>query len=107
MSDTINNAKPNNMSNVTLSGYILVPSAELNAVIKALELHSHLTKLEPGCLSFSVTQDASNPVKFYVCETFKNQQAFEHHQQRTSHSDWAVVSKNVSRHYQVNSLIKD
>ncbi|MDO6618877.1 putative quinol monooxygenase [Shewanella sp. 6_MG-2023] len=103
----MSNAISNSMNKVSLTGYILVPEAELKAVTEALKVHSQLTKQEPGCLSFSVTQDASNPVKFYVSETFKNQQAFDHHQQRTSHSNWALVSKNVSRHYQFNSLIKD
>ncbi|WP_405127356.1 putative quinol monooxygenase [Shewanella donghaensis] len=65
-------------------------------------MHSKLTKQESGCLSFSITQDSQNPLQFHVAETFSNQAAFDFHQQRSSHSNWAVVSKHVSRHYQIS-----
>lgn len=91
------------MSKVILQGYILVSESELRVVKQELVTHSELTKQEPGCIKFDVTQDKSNPNKFHVYEEFTNQDAFTHHQDRVKNSYWGIVTKNVSRHYQINN----
>ena len=62
-----------------------------------------LSKKEPGCLVFNVKQDKKNPQRFTVYEEFVDEQAFKLHQQRVARSDWGQVTKNVKRHYQINS----
>ena len=89
------------MSKVVLSGHILVPEEDLVAVRNALPLHCELTKAEPGCLTFSVDEDANVVGKFNVYEEFRTRQDFESHQQRVASSDWGAISRNVERFYTV------
>lgn len=88
------------MSTITVFGFISIPEADLKAVLQALPEHIKLTLAEPGCLTFSVTPSNIDPRRYEVYEEFVDQQAFDYHQQRSLASEWAVVSKNVSRFYQ-------
>ncbi|ATB69391.1 hypothetical protein SJPD1_1281 [Sulfurospirillum diekertiae] len=89
------------MSKVTLKGFILVPEAELKFVKSELVNHKRLTLEEPGCLTFSVTENFENPLRFDVYEEFTDKVAFEHHQKRVKASHWGKVTGNVERHYQI------
>ncbi|SIO94121.1 putative quinol monooxygenase [Vibrio spartinae] len=89
------------MSKVTLKGFILVPESELESVKNELVNHQRLTLEEPGCISFSVTENLENPLRFDVYEEFTDQGAFEHHQQRVKASYWGKVTVNVERHYEI------
>ncbi|EKF9792900.1 antibiotic biosynthesis monooxygenase [Vibrio cholerae] len=89
------------MSKVILKGYIIVPQAELTAVISELENHIRLTRLEDGCLIFEVTQNEENPCRFDVYEEFRDQTAFDRHQLRVKSSTWGKVFVNVERNYEV------
>ena len=91
------------MSYVTLQGYILVPEQDLAAVTQALADHTALTLAEPGCLHFTVTPSADNPLRFDVYETFIDQAAFAQHQARVHASDWGMITRNVSRHYHISA----
>ena len=92
------------MSKVVLDGYIMVPDADLAAVMEALETHIMHTRQEKGCLVFNVTQNAENPNRFEVYEEFTNRESFERHQNRVRHSPWGAVSMNVERRYQVREV---
>lgn len=87
---------------ITLQGFIIVPREILEMVKTALIEHKRLTIQEPGCISFSVTQNQNNFCKFDVYEEFVDQTAFEQHQARVNYSDWGNVTKDVERHYQIN-----
>ena len=87
------------MTKVTLRGHICVPEQQLRAVNTALEAHTRLTRAEPGCIVFDVTQRTDDPLIFDVYEEFKNQAAFESHQSRVAASAWSEVTKEVERHY--------
>ncbi|NAW99258.1 MULTISPECIES: putative quinol monooxygenase [unclassified Vibrio] len=89
------------MSKVILKGFIVVPKAELTAVINELDNHIRLTRLEDGCLIFEVTQNEENPYRFDVYEEFRDQAAFDKHQLRVKSSTWGKVSANVERNYEV------
>ncbi|HHQ4912041.1 putative quinol monooxygenase [Aeromonas veronii] len=84
-----------------LKGFIVVPQAELTAVINELDNHIRLTRLEDGCLIFEVTQNEENQYRFEVYEEFKDQTAFDSHQLRVKSSKWGKVSVNVERYYEV------
>ncbi|UXN75579.1 antibiotic biosynthesis monooxygenase [Devosia sp. A8/3-2] len=62
-----------------------------------------LTRAEPGCLSFSVTQSPDNPIHFLVSETFANQSAFDAHQHRASTSARAEITAGLQRHYSIRT----
>ena len=59
---------------------------------------------EEGCLIFEVSQDEENINRFNVHEEFIDQKSFSLHQNRVRNSTWGAVSKNVERHYQINTI---
>lgn len=89
------------MPKVTLSGYIVVPLDDLDAVLKALPTHMEQTHSEPGCLVFEVTQDSIDPTIFRVYEEFVDRSAFDLHQHGVRGSAWGQVTARVERHYVV------
>ena len=89
------------MTGITLRGFILVPETDLAAVQGELANHITLTRAEPGCISFSVTQDPDNPLRYNVEEEFESRSAFETHQDRVSNSYWGEVTRDVERHYTI------
>lgn len=95
------------MARIVLQGYIEVPAADLEAVAGALPDHIRLTRAEPGCLVFEVTQDPDDPGRFAVYEEFASKAAFDHHQQRTQASPWWRVTATAARHYTVEQLDHD
>lgn len=94
------------MSKVILQGFILVPDADLQIVKDELVIHKKLTLEEPGCLAFEVSLDVENSNKFNVYEEFIDQAAFDNHQFRIKSSEWAKVTKQVERNYQISSSDK-
>ena len=89
------------MNKVILKGFIIVPTADLSAIKKALISHKELTRNEPGCLMFNVTQSEINLNRFDVYEEFINKAAFEQHQVRVKNSTWGKAAANVERHYEI------
>ncbi|MGP9498813.1 putative quinol monooxygenase [Halomonas sp. AOP43-D1-4] len=89
------------MAKVTLKGFIEVPGGDLDGVQAELNTHRQLTLEEPGCITFKVTQDKTDPCRFDVYEEFIDRKAFEEHQQRVASSDWGKLTRNVKRHYEV------
>lgn len=90
------------MSKVILSGHVIVPADELDAVKSALEIHIALTRQEPGNLVFTVTQRDDDPCIFDVYEEFVDQAAFDAHQDRVKASPWGAAAANVDRHYAIS-----
>ncbi|GEM76730.1 putative quinol monooxygenase [Vibrio sagamiensis] len=89
------------MSKITLKGYILVPEQDLQIVKRELSNHKKLTLKEQGCISFSVSENSDNPLRFDVFEEFVDKAAFEQHQARVKSSYWGKVTLNVKRHYKI------
>ncbi|MGR2956966.1 putative quinol monooxygenase [Vibrio vulnificus] len=89
------------MSKVTLKGFILVPESDLELVKNELVNHKRLTLEEIGCITFSVTENSENPLRFDVYEEFTDKAAFERHQKRVKASKWGKVTVNVERYYEI------
>ncbi|MGO2341690.1 putative quinol monooxygenase [Vibrio litoralis] len=89
------------MSKVTLKGFILVPESDLKLVKRELVNHKRLTLEESGCITFSVTQNSENFLRFDVYEEFKDKASFDQHQKRVKSSHWGKVTVNVERHYEI------
>ena len=92
---------------VSLTGHIDVPADRLDQIRTALAEHIRLTRAEPGCLSFEVDEDTSNPGRFTVAEQFTDSAAFRAHQARALASDWGRISDGLPRDYVVTGLTDD
>ena len=90
---------------IILTGFILVPDSDYQAIKNELVIHARLTLAESGCLNFNVTPDAENMSRFNVYEEFVDQAAFEHHQARVKSSKWGEITHHVERHYQVSERV--
>ena len=89
---------------MSLSGYVDVPADRLAAVLAALPEHIRLSRAEPGCLSFDVTESAEVPGRLLVSETFATPEDFRAHQTRLAATPWAEVTRGLARHYTVTGL---
>ena len=85
---------------IRLTGYLDIPEESLASVMAGLPLHVELTRLEPGCLEFDVSQSATVEGRLLVSELFEDQAAFEAHQKRTAASAWAEITAGIPRHYE-------
>lgn len=80
-----------------LSGTLSVPEAGLAAARAALPEHERLTRAEPGCVKFNVSE--IQPGVFSVEETFKDEAAFAAHRERARNTTWAAAAANAVRDY--------
>lgn len=88
------------MAKVYLDGLLIATSAAQRAVIDLyLEDHIELTRAEPGCLKFEVTEDPGDRNKFHVSEIFDSEEAFDAHQVRAKASEWGQHSEKLERKF--------
>ena len=73
---------------------------DLKIVEAYLPDHTRLSRAEPGCISFSVTQ-TSKPLVWQLDETYADQAAFEAHQTRNRASLWWQKSQHIKRDFQI------
>ena len=97
-------AEKGEIETVWLSGWLDVQENDLANIKRALPAHIRLSEQETDCVSFRVWQDRINPLKFNVIESFKSPKAFRRHQARMKNSEWAMVSRNAVRHYDIIGL---
>ena len=87
---------------IHLNGYMDVPEDRIEDVSAALVEHINLTHAEDGCISFKVTPCADIKGRFWVAETFRDRSAFDRHQERSSKSHWASITKGMPRIYEIS-----
>ena len=87
------------MTVIRLTGTLRCAPAEADTVRAALPRHLRLTRDEPGCMAFDVTETA--PCVFSVSERFADRAAFEAHQVRTRASDWWRVTGHMTRDFRL------
>ncbi len=92
------------MREVSLAGTIKFSDSDLEAVLAELPRHIQLSREEPGCIEFNVTQDSSTPTLFHVAERFESNDAFTRHQLRVRASNWGTITKDAKRRYTVSGL---
>ncbi|KGD79364.1 antibiotic biosynthesis monooxygenase [Tatumella morbirosei] len=86
---------------IQLSGRLICENEQqAERVRQYLPGHTRLTKLEAGCLSFSVTP-TEDPFIWRLEESFADQQAFALHQQRTKASEWGRQTQGITRDFQI------
>ena len=74
--------------------------AEVEIARQHLPEHTRLTRAEPGCLSFNVSQ-TDDPLVFRVEETFADKAAFQFHVQRSQASAWWQATSGIAREFEV------
>jgi len=90
---------------IQLTGNIDVPADCLAEVSAALPEHIRLTRAETGCISFNVTPSPDVAGRFDIAEVFTDRAAFDAHQVRTKASDWAKLTKDIPRQYQIEEVV--
>ncbi len=65
--------------------------------------HERLTREEPGCLAFHIS-DTDHPLTFEVMETFRDRAAFDAHQTRTRASQWWEATRHILRDFLVEEV---
>ena len=89
---------------IRLSGRLIcMNDAERASVAAHLATHVTLTRAEPGCLSFHITQ-TDDPLVWEVMESFRDRAAFDAHQARTRASDWFAATRGILRDFRVEEL---
>lgn len=87
---------------VHLTGQLICASDDEAEIARTyLPEHIRLTRAEPGCLSFEVTQTA-DPMIWQVKERFTDRTAFDAHQARTKVSEWGRRSVGIRREFRVS-----
>lgn len=88
------------MAKVYLDGLLIAHSAAEHALVDLyLDDHITLTRAEPGCLKFEVTEDPNDRNKWHVSEIFETEDAFEAHQTRVKSSEWGKISTPLERRF--------
>lgn len=77
--------------------------AEADVVRAHLAEHIRLTRAEPGCLTFYITE-TDDPLTFEVMESFRDRAAFDAHQLRTRDSAWFAATRGILRDFVVEEL---
>lgn len=85
--------------NVRLTGTITIPVDQQAVLVPLLDEHVVLTRAEPGCLYFEVTQDAQTPEVFHVSELFTDEPAFAAHQANGAARPWGPASAGLARDF--------
>ncbi|WP_271894196.1 putative quinol monooxygenase [Candidatus Phyllobacterium onerii] len=88
---------------VKLSGFLRCGSIkDIDLVKQYLPDHLRLTRAEPGCISFDVSQ-TDDALVWRVEELFIDRAAFDFHQQRTRASEWFSATSTIPRDYNITA----
>jgi quinol monooxygenase YgiN len=88
---------------IHLAGTLTCPKLDDLKIIETyLPEHTRLSRAEPGCLSFNVSQTA-NPLVWQLDETYVDQAAFDAHQTRNRASIWWQMSQGLVRDFKLTT----
>ena len=79
---------------------ICASDEEADLVRRMLPEHVRLSRAEPGCLKFDVTEDPDGRT-WHLDEAFADPEAFDAHKARTQASDWGRATTHVAREIEV------
>ena len=74
---------------------------DLKIIETYLPGHIRLSRAEPGCMSFDVTQSA-DPLVWQLDESYVDTAAFQAHQTRNRASLWWQMSQSLVRNFQTS-----
>jgi quinol monooxygenase YgiN len=76
---------------------------EVQIVHNHLPLHLTLTRAEPGCILFEVSQ-TDDPMVWEVMEAFRDRASFDAHQARTRASAWFTATRGILRDFRMEEV---
>ena len=82
---------------------VCMTEAEAEAVRTHRPEHQRLTRAEPGCLTFEIT-DTEDPMIFEVMEAFRDAASFAAHQARTRDSEWFAATRGILRDFRMEEI---
>ena len=86
---------------IELNGKLICTTeAEAERVRAHLPEHIRLTRLEPACITFDVTE-TEDPLVWEVFEQFTDQAGFDAHQARAGASVWAAETAGIARDFKI------
>lgn len=89
------------MSMIELNGTLICKDlSDVSIIERFLPKHIELSRDEPGCLRFEVTQ-SDDPLVWDVSEQFIDQSSFDSHQARVQSSEWGHVTAHMQRDYTI------
>lgn len=89
---------------IRLKGHLICLSEdEAKTVHLHLPDHIRMSRAEPGCLSFDVTQ-TDDPLIWDVQESFRTRDDFDAHQTRTRASPWFEATRHILRDFRIEEL---
>ena len=87
---------------IRLTGTLTCASPDdLKIVETYLPDHIRLSRAEPGCIAFNVTQTV-DPLVWVLDETYTDRTAFEAHQTRNRASVWWAMSQKIIRDFDIS-----
>ncbi len=87
---------------IHLTGTLICATSEDVALVKTyLPEHTRLSRAEPGCVKFNVTQSV-DPMVWRLDETYTDRAAFEAHQTRNRASIWWQKSHHLPRDFKLS-----
>ena len=87
---------------IRLTGTLICTTSDDLAVVQTyLPDHIRLSRAEPGCLSFDVTQ-SDDPLIWQLDESYIDRPAFEAHQTRNRASLWWQKSQHIKRDFHLS-----
>ncbi len=89
---------------IRLRGQLICMSEdEAHAVRAHLPQHMALTRAEPGCLGFHVTE-TDDPLVWEVMEAFRDRASFDAHQARTRAGAWFAATRLILRDFRMEEI---
>ena len=89
---------------IRLKGHLICLSEDEAKTVRVhLADHIRMSRAEPGCLSFDVTQ-TDDPLIWDVQESFRTRDDFDAHQTRTRASPWFEATRHILRDFRIEEL---
>lgn len=82
---------------------ICMTPEEVLSIRQHLPRHSALTRAEPGCRMFEVSE-TDDPMIYEVMEAFADRASFDAHQARTRDSDWFAATRSILRDFRLEEV---
>lgn len=89
---------------IRLRGQLICMNGEdRETVLAHVQDHITLTRAEPGCLSFEISE-TEDPFTFEVMESFRDRASFDAHQARTRDSAWFAATRHILRDFRLEEV---
>jgi quinol monooxygenase YgiN len=91
------------MSKVTVAGFLVADTlAQGDDASMLLAEHIRLSRAEPGCERFEIVRSQADPVRFALFEVFRDDEAYQAHQERARASAWWAKTRHLRREFTVS-----